>query len=227
MEIPENITVNSPVPAEARDLVLRAVTAVELAAEFVIDGPTMYEAAAGELRDIKARAKKVDDLRKSITKPLDDAKKATMDLFRPAVEAYAQAESILKRSMLDYDKKVAAERREQERLAREAAEAEQNRLLAEAAEAEKSGDTGKAEELMMHAESVPTAPVVANNAPKASGISKTVNWKFEITDANKVPREYLLIDEKKIGQVVRAMKGETNIPGVSAYPEETLRAVAG
>ena len=56
---------------------------------------------------------------------------------------------------------------------------------------------------------------------RVAGVGLRDNWKFEVTDPNKVPREYLIIDEKKIGAVVRAMKLQANIPGVRVYNEPT------
>ena len=40
-----------------------------------------------------------------------------------------------------------------------------------------------------------------------------------MVDQGKIPAAYLVPDMVKIGAVVRAMKGTTNIPGVEAYEE--------
>ena len=42
-------------------------------------------------------------------------------------------------------------------------------------------------------------------------------WTYEITDATLLPLEYLMPDEKRIGGVVRAMRGATAIPGVRVF----------
>lgn len=55
--------------------------------------------------------------------------------------------------------------------------------------------------------------------PKVEGQVSRANWKFEIVDVKLLPREYLVADEKAIGAMVRARKGETNIPGVRVYPD--------
>ena len=55
--------------------------------------------------------------------------------------------------------------------------------------------------------------------PKVDGQVSRANWKFEIIDAKLLPREYLVPDEKAIGAMVRARKGDTAIPGVRVYPE--------
>ena len=105
---------------------------VEVAECIEIDGAEMYEIAGGQLKEVKAMAKRLEEQRKSITKPLDEAKKAVMDTFRPALEFCEQAESTIKRSMLAYDEEQRRIRQEEERKAREKAEAERKRIQEEA-----------------------------------------------------------------------------------------------
>jgi hypothetical protein len=61
-------------------------------------------------------------------------------------------------------------------------------------------------------------------APKVEGTMRRDNWCFEVTDARLIPREYLAIDTVKIGQVVRAMKGSTSIPGIRVYNDPKVYA---
>ena len=49
------------------------------------------------------------------------------------------------------------------------------------------------------------------------GASLRDNWQWEATDETKVPREYLMLDTKKINSIVGTMKNLTNIPGIRAY----------
>lgn len=70
---------------------------------------------------------------------------------------------------------------------------------------------------------VQAAPVVIPKAvPKVTGMSIRDNWKFRVTNEKLIPREYLKVDEVKIGQVVRALKSSTNIPGIETYNEGTV-----
>ena len=62
--------------------------------------------------------------------------------------------------------------------------------------------------------------------PKAEGLAFVDTWKFEVVDLAAVPTEYKVVDEKRIGAVVRALKGETRIAGVRVYCERTPRSVA-
>lgn len=100
-----------------------------------------------------------------------------------------------------------------------AAEAEAKRKAAEEAEAARMRE---AEAKRAAAASMPVAPVVHMEAPKIAGVSSRQVWKFEITDAALLPREYLAPDEKAIGAVVRALGERANIAGVRVYPDTVI-----
>lgn len=137
-------------------LVAQAKGTLELVGTIVIDSQPMFESAAIELQGIKAKAKALDDQRKAITKPLDDAKKQVMDLFRQPLELLDQAEGLLKRSMLTYQSEQDRIRREEQRKLEEAAAKERARLAAEAAAAEAAA-RAKAEEQRRKAEEAAAA----------------------------------------------------------------------
>lgn len=100
------------------------------AKEISITSPAMYDLAADELRTIKARAKELDEKRKTITVPLDNAKKAVMDLFRRPIELLTEAEGVLKRGMLTYSEEQEAVRRADQARLDAIAKAERERLEA-------------------------------------------------------------------------------------------------
>src|ERR1017187_3112104 len=58
------------------------------------------EAAGEDLKSIKARQQQLEEARTSITKPLLDAQRAVNNLFRAPQETLAEAERIIKRSIL-------------------------------------------------------------------------------------------------------------------------------
>ena len=70
------------------------------------------------------------------------------------------------------------------------------------------------------------APVIQREAPKVQGVSMREVWKFEVTDATQVPREYLVVDETKIRKVVAALRSDAKIPGVRVYAERQVAAGA-
>lgn len=100
------------------------------AKEIIIESSDMYSLAADELRTIKARAKELDEKRKSITVPLDNAKKAVMELFRKPIELLTEAEGVLKRGMLTYSEEQEAVRRAEQARLDAIAKAERERIEA-------------------------------------------------------------------------------------------------
>jgi hypothetical protein len=72
------------------------------------------------------------------------------------------------------------------------------------------------------AEAPPDMPEIAPVA--AAGIGFGSKWEFNVVDPMLVPREFLMVDEKKIGQYVRAMKETAVIPGVRIF--KTTKVIA-
>lgn len=203
------MTDNYPEVAQAGQL---AEQGYNLALAIKVDSPEMYEIAGDELRGIVTRRKQIEELRLSITRPMDAAKARVMDLFREPTDRLGQAESLLRDEMSAYQRaerekaealrreaeaKAAAERAEQERQQREA-EAAQRKAQAEAEEARKAGDAeaaaaaeaaaveaaADAEEAQEQIELADIAPPqpIATIAPKAAGVSTRQNWKAEVID---------------------------------------------
>ena len=135
--------------------------------------------------------------------------------------------------------RLEAQAREAERKAREKADAD--RRAAEAAAA--VGRAAEAEKLAARAAAIEekaaakvddlatraattVAQVVVRDPPKVAGVSTREVWRFEITDAAQIPREYLVVDEARIRTVVQALKGDARIPGVRVYAERQIAAGA-
>lgn len=99
---------------------------------------------------------------------------------------------------------------------RREAEARMSAELAQAAEAA-GVPADRAEEMRV---SIPQL-----GAPE--GMVEKRTWAYEITDANAIPREYMVPDEAKIAAVVRALGDKANIPGIRVMPKVTLSRKAG
>lgn len=255
----------------------QAQAALESATDLVIDSPTMYELASDELRQIKALQKTVEEKRTAITGPLNAALKAVNDLFRAPKEYLDKAEAACKRSMITYTTeqeriaaearrvaeeaarrerdRLAAEQREQERQAREAAAAAE-RAQREAQEAAARGDReaqaraeeearqqaeaaqsaqAEAEATAVTAEVVSIVPAVAAPA-KVSGISGRVTYAAQVDDLltlvkavaeGKAPLEAICANDKFLGAQARAFKKSGPLyPGVTAIAERGIAARA-
>ena len=87
----------SPAAATAATAKRLADEAVEMADCIVVDSPEMYALAADELKSITARRKKIEELRFSITRPMDEAKSRVMAMFSGPTEALTRAEGKIKK----------------------------------------------------------------------------------------------------------------------------------
>lgn len=182
-----------------------------------------YADCARELKHIKSLKAEGEAALRSITQPLRLAEQRARDMFRPIIDRLAAAERDRKDALLAYDDDQRRKAAEAQRLAREAEAKERDRLAKLAAKAEERGNTARAEEYERQAESV-AAPIVAPVRPVVAGITRREEWDFEITDANAIPREYLVPDMARIRGVVKSLKGDTNIPGVRAYSRSNIAA---
>lgn len=188
-----------------------------------------YQNSGEFLKQIKTVSKILDDSRKEITRPLDEAKKSVMDFFREPLEQLSSAETVLKKALLSYQQAQERIRLEAERKAIAEARAEEERkrksLEERATKAEEKGQEAKAEMLREQASDVYVPTVVsAPNVEKIKGLSSKKVWKFRVTDESKIPREYTLINEQMLNKIAQATQGKIPVPGVEFYQEEILSA---
>ena len=188
---------------------------------FKIINQAQYEKAGEILKSVKSAYKNVDELRKSMTAPLDDSKKRIMDFFKKPLDVLISAEGAIKKGILAYQQEQERIRVEQERKLAAEAEKKRQEALAKAEAARAEGKEAKAEKYEDKAAQV-IAPQLASTVEKMAGISTKKTWKFEVTDEALIPRQYLVPDLVKIGKQVRAVGDTVLIPGIRIYPEETL-----
>lgn len=222
IETPEIII--APVKSTCADHAIKeAQQALDHAKSIVIKDQIGYEEAAIALKQIKARASTLEDERTKITKPMDAAKKAVMELFKKPADFLAEAEKLIKRSMLTYSEEQERIRQVEQARLDEMARKEAEKLTAKAAKAEASGKVEKAEALRGQAQTT-VAPIAQPAIQKVKGIVEKIVWEFEIVDEQAIPREWLVADLKAIGGAIRSTQGKVNIPGVKAVPRKTLAA---
>lgn len=224
------------VPVEAQRVVEATEVMVKTYDNYAIESSENYSGAGEHLKIIKSKAKELDNLRKSLTQPLDESKKRIMGFFKKPLEYLANAEAAVKSAMLKWQQKQEAirraeeqrlaeiQRKEAERLEREARAAEEkaNKLKTEKA---KAAAEERAKELREKAETVTSiAPAVESKVEEVNGISTKKIWKFRIVDVNKIPRKYMVPDEKLIGKMGRVTNGKEQIDGVEFYSEDVISA---
>lgn len=225
------------IPAEGRALITQAMAFPVDVQGVKISTHVEAEAAIAQTRQIKTLAAEIEEFRKSLTKPLDDEKKAIMDTFRPATDFLARVEVALKKSITDFNQEQARitaeaekerQRLEQVERDRQAAMAPKaDELLAQAEQAALAGDTAGAEALEEQAMAVQKiAAPIAVSAPappiKLRGASTTKIWKCRVVDAAKVPDQFKTVNEKALDAYAKAMKQDASLPGCEFYCEDSL-----
>ena len=201
------------------ELKSEASTVQERARAVVINDTATYQEAGQFLLNIKA-------LRKKISEFCDPVISLAYKTHREAVAKKNEMEAPL----LEAEKLLEPKRKQYIRAEEEKRRTEELRIQAE--ERKKAEDARLAEAISLAAQGrkaeserviempIVTIPVVLpTEIPKIKGLSKPITyWKFKIVDPKLIPREYMCPDEVKIGQLVRALKNATNIPGIEAYP---------
>ena len=216
--------INMEVAVKAQE---EAPVMLKKAEAIVIFNQDQYEGANGVLRAVKDKFKDLDSKRKTITKPLDEAKKAVMDLFRSPLEILAKAESIIKGAMITYSEEQErlriAEQRRLEAKARAEEERKRKELAARAEKWAAKGKEEKAEELLEQVEDVHVeAPVIAPIIEKAKNVSISEHWYADKIDVSLLPIEYLLANVTAINKTGQATKGMAKIPGVKFVCKKIL-----
>lgn len=190
---------------------------------------------AGEmLRAVVGRLKQWKDLIAPAKESAHQAHKNICTLEKTVADPLTAVETHLRGQISKYTAEQERIRRTEEarlqEIQRKAAE-EEERKRAEAAqveaalEAEKAGDTKAAEEII--AAPVEVAPVfvppviLQSSVPKIAGLTTRKTIKFRIVDVAKIPTEFMIPDETKIGKYGRAMGAQAVIPGVEFYEEDS------
>lgn len=170
---------------------------------FQITCDAEQEFAAQLLREVKAEWDAVEEKRKKITKPLDEAKRETQAVFKPVLEALKAIENAFKAKIAGY------------------MQAKQQVNVA-ALQAAAAAPTAMAAAQSMDA----YAPV---QAPQ--GVSVRQVWKFEVTDPDLVPRHLCSPDMKKIAEELGKKTDKYGqpdvIPGVRVFQESVVTARGG
>lgn len=133
---------------------------------------------------------------------------AALDVLKPKIAAYIDEQDRLR---LQAEREAELKRQEAKRIAEKAVDKAWGLV--------DKGKGEKAEEVLKEAaekagELEAAAPVVPEK-PQAQ-VSLREAWSPEIVDVTKIPREYMVPDMMAIGQIVRARKDKTNIPGIRA-----------
>lgn len=187
------------------DTVLAQLGAVE------ITDQATYEQAAELRRKLKQTQKVVDEKLGPIKAERYAPYKEVLDEIKRYTDVISKADGSVRQKMNAYQADQQRKAAEEERKRREAEEAK--RL-------ESAIETGREEIL--------DRPVVTEKvaAPTAEGTYTVEVWEYEVTDVSKIKPEFLIVDEKKIGALVRSMKGSAQSilgDGVRVFSRSDVR----
>ena len=202
------------IDAQKKEIEQSTKALVARATKFQITDPASLQKSSGILSDIATAKKRANDLRFSLTKPLDESKKRIMALFSPFIDQFEKATKIIKDKVRDYYF-------EQEEKARKA---EKERLLAEAKREEeiKKAQEEDREPVVEEIPVIPEVKVPEKTVKSVQGGSMTVKkiWKFTIVDEKLIPNEYRIVSEQLIREAIR--NGAREISGVKIYEDKVV-----
>ena len=201
----------------------KEVTAVEAqAGQITIASQSDYEQAAAFGRLIKQKSAQIIDFFAPMNKAAHEAHQNICTREKEMLAPLISAEKTVKQIMGDYVMEQERKRREEEERLKRLAEEEAEKKLQEAMELEASGQADAAEAALMEADIVDSASrSVVVEAPKikADGASSSIDWEITVVDNSKVPVDFngiciRPVDTKAIIRLIRASKGQIQIPGI-------------
>ena len=193
---------------------------LEVYQDYKIISAPAYTVAGDDFKKVNRKMKELTDMRLSMTRPLDNSKSKIMAFFKKPIDILEQIKRNISLCMSAFQSEQQRKARAEEERLRKLAEVEARELERRAG---KVKSEEKREQLLQQAEETKNiTPVVAVEVPKVQGVATRTSWKYEIIDEKLIPRNFLKVDEVKLGQVVRATKGTLQIPGVKIYSEESI-----
>jgi hypothetical protein len=208
LQEPAGITIPTELPQPIVKEQTAAMTVIGKA--LLLDVRTAQDAvdAASLLVTIKDFEKQLKQRQDFLLAPVKAAGERIKALFTPAMKQLEEAERGVKLKLSIY----AAEQ------SRRQAE-ERQKLLAAAVEANETGDSETAADLATSAASI--MPEAKTKHVEGGGaVRTTMVWKFKVTDASKVPREYLEVSDKLVRAAIR--NGIREVAGLEIFQEPQL-----
>jgi len=196
---------------------------IELALTIPDKAKSLAVTSQADLDSANEFLKSIKGLRKEVDKAFDPIIKSAHQAHRQAIEQkkkyelpLAEGEQITKKLISGYVVEMEKMKAEAEANVKQI----QANLMTKQMEAMFAGEKPPEGSVLDMPKPVET-PVMAD------GVSVRKIWKWRLTDSTKIPREYLMVDEAKIGKTVREWGEHTEIPGVEVFEETVIGAKGG
>lgn len=198
---------------DLKELEKKTTNLPEKAKEIVVkDDPTLNRANKALLY-IKGIRKEINDACDPLIKKTHEAHKEAVAQKKRFEKPLVEAEKYIKQQIAGYVAEIDRKRLEAELEERKRQEAIRKEQLAiESTDKEELSDQ----------EMPDFTPVATVSKPQLEGVSIRKDWRWEIVDPLKIPREYLTIDPIAISQEVNRSKEKTNIPGIRVFQKDTV-----
>lgn len=180
---------------------------------------------SGTLLDhLAERYQNISDFFEEPAKQANGVHKFITSLRSGLLQPLDNAITLLKKSRQEYRAELERQRLAKEEEERRIAKEEQDRqAIQEAAELEAMGETEAANTIIERAAVAPPPPVaVPSMVPKEKGTSVRKVWKYRVTNPALHKREFLVLDESKVGPVVARLGPDAAaiIGGIEVIPGE-------
>jgi hypothetical protein len=190
----------------------------------VISSGEQAQEAANFGRLLQAATKETEAFYKSVKSQIDDIKKPVLQAEKDDTASYNTEKSRLGGLVQSYQQEVERQRREDERIAREAAEAQaREEVLQRAIELEEAGEGEAAQQLLEEPIIAPPVVLLSPAPSKPTGSVTRTIYSAEVTNfkelveavaSGKVPLMALLPNDQFLNQQAKSFKEGFSMPGV-------------
>ena len=198
-----------------------------------VNSEAAAEMCGERLGIIAARRKQIDEKRDTVLKPLKQATRAFEALVREALAPINAIDQLLRGRLsgfMDLRQRALEEAAQQKRLEEVAQEQKKQEEAASIAlETGSEAAAQEAEQRAKNLERIAQKPIAVSQTMRLEGVTvaQTMVWEWTVTDENKVPKEYFVLDEKKLNAIAKGYTKEPkDIPGIE-FKKVTRLSVGG
>lgn len=218
------ITIDPAEMVKAEWLQKRDELLVQADSVIEVSNQQQFEYAAKIQSAITKHAKQLNAARLDVTRKIDDIKKDIMAQERSMVESMEGHKDRLRTLNKSYAQRIEMQRQKAE------AELEEKRRQAAAdavAQEQRVKELFGDEATLTAAPTEPPVTIPAVPLPKSKSVTVFTVTKHEVVDVNKLPREYMIVNDRAIKAAIKAQQAMGHapaIPGVRIWTEKDVRS---
>lgn len=207
------LTIKPEIDNKVLDLYKEGLRLQEYAEKAIIVNQEDLKRFTDDMSILSGLKKAFEEKRKEYLDPINLHAKTVRDTFKGFFEPFEKADNLFR-------SKVTAYYNEQRKKQEEAVRI--NSLRMEAAQAEARMNNGEISESIELVETLEPTRIVRTDMGTTSMVD---NWKYEIIDLEKLPREYMMPDHSMLQNTAKTHHDKKPVPGVRFYNEPTPRNI--